>query len=193
VSDRDDESKTGTRQKSHRLTTAWATVILGLCTVASGFFGHWIGTSSSSPKPHVASMVPPPSISISEPAPGAGISQYPGIVSGRVRNLRPGQTVWVFNNVAKYPGSIYLTVGPCAISGTTWTCGYVYVGKSSYDHQTYTIWAAVVSSEQTSLLGHFVASGTFEVVPPVLPASADVAHYKEVVHRCGSPKLSGCS
>jgi hypothetical protein len=137
--------------------------------------------------------VPAPSISISEPAPGAGIAEYLGTVSGTVRNLRPGQTVWVFNDVANYPYSVYLNTGPCAVSGTNWTCGYIYVGPASDNTQTFAIWAAVVSSQQSAYLGHSEASQQWTVHYPEDPPSADVAHYQVLVHRCGPPTSKSCS
>jgi len=106
----------------------------------------------------------PPSPAISMMIPGAGSRIGPFVrVSGRARNLRPQQMVWVFIQFI-HPNetpsrNVYPALGPCPIGkNQIWTCANVQVGKADDYGKQYKIWAAIVTDRQAYWYATLIAS-----------------------------------
>lgn len=125
-------------------------------------------------------------ISMKHPLDGAGVPQHVIGVTGEVHNLKLGENVWIVVAQTAPPKNDFAAVGPCAITGTTWTCDYVNVGLHGYDTASYKVWALVVTSQQSAILGHLASSKMNELIPPAISPEQNVANYPVVVHRCGT-------
>lgn len=132
-----------TPTRSHVLLNS---AIVGGCAVVAAVASALITANAVRPSGG------PPSISIEDTG-GTRVVRELDDYSGAVRDLQPGQAVWLFTQQQSRDGQggyeaggVYATTGPCPVNEGVWRCSAVGVGgpDSADTPGTYRVWAAVI-------------------------------------------------
>jgi hypothetical protein len=121
----------------------------------------------------------------------------PSTIQGHVSNLRPGMSVWTFNeSFAKNDdvnptAPIYANPGPCPVdSKGTWKCDSVYLGEGSkaVGHK-FRIFAAVLSDDQAFQVVRGSLVNTYHGGPAIRGESTQPPHIQGVEVQTADVKL----